>query len=488
MYLGAKGARCAHQTHPVCPAAACFRLALAGSGWRRLARPAEQARRVGRPLPLPAMDAAENRLLTETGPGTPMGALLRRYWQPAALCEELHGERPVVEVTLAGSELVLFRDELGRLGLIDRWCPHRGVDLCFGRLEDGGLRCPFHGWLFDVTGACLDTPAEPPTSTFKSRVAARAYPAVERNGIVWAYLGEGEAPPLPRLDNFVAPATHVFAFKGMWECNWLQAQEVGLDPAHAAFLHRSLDNDEERYGQQFRALVAGTGVPVTKLMREAAAPSITAETTPYGFRTTTLRRFRDEFTHVRVSNYIAPNAIAIAMSPTMTILQWHVPINDTACYWYATFVSYGEAVDAEAMRAPRAAAVEFPAYRSTVGRAQRWGFDAEEQRRSTYTGMGQDINVHDQWAVESPGPIVDRTKEHLAPSDVGVRTLRRQLLARLRGEHRDDPAQWSGPAAIDAATSTDDYAAAWQDLDRARRASSGWAAALDYHKGNDADV
>jgi phthalate 4,5-dioxygenase oxygenase subunit len=435
------------------------------------------------------MDAAENRLLVESGPGTPGGEVLRRYWQPAALSEELAGDRPLVEVTLLGEELVLFRDELGSLGLVSRWCPHRGVDLSYGRLEDGGLRCPFHGWLFDVSGACLQTPAEPPESTFRTRVRLGCYPVVERNGVVWAWMGGGEPPPLPGLDAFVAPSTHTFAFKGMWDCNWLQAQEVGLDAAHAAFLHRFLEGDDEVYGQQFRATVADTGIPVTKLMREAGPPRITAEPTAYGFRTRTLRDYAGALTSVRISNCIFPNGIAIAMSPTMAILQWHVPLNDVRCYWYSVFVSYGDPVDAATMRAQRVGAVELPAYRSRVGRAQRWGYDPAEQRQATYTGMGQDINVHDQWAVESPGPIFDRTREHLTPTDVGIRTHRRLYLAALRSPGPDtligtaDPAALRGPAAIDAATSGDDVDECWRALDRRRRAASGWAPPLEQPDG-----
>lgn len=430
------------------------------------------------------VDMSENRLLTESGPGTAGGNVLRRYWQPAALSEELAGDRPVVEVTLLGEALVLFRDQMGELGLVSRWCPHRGVDLSYGRLEDGGLRCPFHGWLFDRTGACLETPAEPATSQFHTRVRLGCHPVVERNGIVWAWLGGGEPPPLPGLDNFVAPASHVFAFKGMWECNWLQAHEVGIDPAHAAFLHRFLANDTEEYGRQFRAMVADTGVPVTKLMREAAAPEITAEATPFGFRMRTLRNYRDQFTHVRISNCIFPNAIAIAMSPTMTILQWHVPIDDERCYWYSAFVSYAEPVDATTMRAQRAPACEPVTYRSRVGRTQGWGFDADEQRTATYTGMGDDINVHDQWAVESPGPVYDRTREHLSPVDVGIRTHRRMYLAAMRDPGpdtlvgADDPAALEGPAAIDAATTGTDHDACWRELDDSRRSASSWATPL----------
>jgi phthalate 4,5-dioxygenase len=427
------------------------------------------------------VDADENQLLTQCGPGTPGGRVLRSYWQPAALTDELNGERSIVAVTLLHEELVLFRDQLGRLGLVQRNCPHRGVDLSFGRLEDGGLRCPFHGWLFDVDGACLETPAEPAGSTFHTRVTIGCYPVVERNGIVWAWMGGGDPPPFPNFDCFVAPPEQVFAFKGMWECNWVQAHEVGIDPAHAAFLHRFEELDDEEYGMQFRAMVADTGVSVVKLMREVPAANITAESTSYGFRLRATRDFHGQFTHVRVSNCMFPNAIAIAMSPTMTIMQWHVPIDDVRSYWYSMFVSYAAPVHAATLRAQRIDKVELPDYRSKVGRRNNWGYSSTEQATSTFTGMGDDINVHDQWAVESPGRITDRTREHLSPADVGIRTFRRLFFDALRDPSPEtligtsDPSALTGPAAVDSAARDNDFDAAWRRFDSARRAESGWA-------------
>ena len=449
-----------------------------------------------RPKLGPMVTEADNARLTQVGPGTAAGDVLRRYWQPAALSEELDpalaGDRPLTPVTLMGERLVLFRDEVGRLGLIGRHCPHRGVDLAFGRLEDGGLRCPLHGWLLDVDGHCVETPAEPATSTFHTQVAHRAYPVEEHNGIVWAYLGPDPPPPLPALDAFAAPRSHVFSFKGMWHCNWLQAHEVGIDPAHAAFLHRFLESGDdvladEAYGQQFRDTVADTGVTVAKLMREASAPTITATPTPYGFRLTTLRRFRDEFTHVRLSNCIFPNAITISMSRAMTITQWHVPIDEVRCYWYAMFVSFDEPVDAATMRAQRVGQVRLPDYAPIDGVDNGWGYDPDEQRTATYTGMGRDINVHDQYAVESPGSLYDRTTEHLSPVDVGIRTHRRLFLAAIDEPSPAnliglaDPSGLDGPVAIDAISPTSaptDVEAAWRELDRTRRAASPWATPL----------
>ena len=430
------------------------------------------------------VDAQENQLLTEVGAGTAGGELLRRYWQPAALSEELDKDRPVVAVRLLGEDLVLFRDELGELGLLDRMCAHRGADLTYGRLENGGLRCPFHGWLYDTGGTCLETPAEPIGSTLCSRVRQGNYPVIERNGIVWAWLGQAEPPKLPGFDAMVAPPEQVFAFKGMWDCNWLQAQEVGIDPSHASFLHRFLEDEDETYGLQFRATIADTGVPATKLLREAASPEIRLEPTAYGFRMVTLRDFRSEFTHVRVTNCIFPNAITIPMSNDIAITQWHVPIDDHSCYWYSMFVSYGDPVDADEMRSQRIDAVEMPTYKPTTGHGNNWGFDPEEQRTRTYTGMGSDINVHDQWAVESPGAIRDRSREHLAPTDVGIRAHWRLLLTALQKGGEGDfigsqtPEALTGPAAIDAVDTTGDVEASWRSLEQARRDLAGWAPPL----------
>lgn len=458
------------------------------------------------------ISAEDNRRLTESGPGTPGGRLLRSYWQPAALTEELDRVesdtgRAIVPVKLMGEELVLYRQPPDRAahptdgsavyGLLGRACAHRRADLTFGRLEDGGLRCPFHGWLFDHTGRCLETPAEPEGSTFCTRVRHLAYPVVERNGIVWAWLGDGSPPTLPGFDALSAPAEQVFAFKGLWDCNWLQAHEVGIDPSHASFLHRFLGDVEEDYGLQFRATIGDTNVPTTVLMREVPNPDISVEPTGYGFRLMTVRDHATDngrpFTHVRITNCLFPNAITIPMSADITITQWHVPIDDRSCYWYSMFVSYGDPVDAETMRAQRIDAVELPDYRPRTNRANNWHHDPTEQTATTYTGMGLDINVHDQWAVESPGAIHDRTKEQLSPSDVGIRTQRRMMLAAMNDPSTQtlvgaaNPAELTGPAAVDAVAywrsgshrpDPADLETCWREHDAKRRAAASWATEL----------
>ena len=433
------------------------------------------------------LSAEQNELVTRTGPETPAGDLLRRYWQPAALTEELSPERPVVAVRLFGEDLVLFRDEEGRYGLLDHRCCHRGADLCFGRLEDGGLRCPFHGWLFDVTGACLEQPAEPPGSRFHEKVRQRAYPCRERNGVVFTYMGPGEPPAFPDFDCFLAPEPFTFAFKGHVDCNWLQALEVGIDPAHASFLHRFFEDEaaDSAYGKQFRGEAADTAMPVTRVLREHDCPRLEVEGTDYGLRVIALRDLDDASTHVRVTNLAFPNAFVIPMSNDMVITQWHVPIDDVQNYWYAMFTDYRQPVDKDMMRRQRLESCTLPDYRPIRNRANNYGFDPAEQRAHTYTGMGLDINVHDQWAIESLGAIQDRTIEHLGTSDKAIIAYRRMLLKAIAGMGRgEDPPglvrgaaarRLRGPVAIDAVGTPESWGTIWKDRDMSRREDSAWA-------------
>ena len=434
------------------------------------------------------LSAEQNDLITRTGPGTPAGKLMRCYWQPAALVDELSGNRPVKPVRLLGENLVAFRDGQGRYGLIERSCPHRGTDLAFGRLERSGLRCSFHGWLFDVTGQCLETPAEPEGSRMCANIRQRAYPVVERNGILFAYLGGGDPPAFPHFDCFAAPHKHTFAFKGQIECNWLQSLEVGIDPAHTSFLHRFFHDEEPGtgYGKLFRDKSIDSDMPMTRIMREFPRPRIEVEPTEFGMRLITLRRISDANTHVRVTNLVFPNAFTIPMSSEMTITQWHVPIDDTRHYWYAIFTSFGAPVDKDEMRRQRLALYELPDYTPRKNKSNDYGFDPSEQEHATYTGMGTDINVHDQWACESMGPIQDRTREHLGQSDKAITAYRRILRGAIEAAGNggkplmvlDAPtaAKIIGPAAIDGIGPSEDWQGYWRKTDAARREASGWAA------------
>lgn len=432
-----------------------------------------------------------NERLTQVGAQRPAGKLLRQYWQPVALTDELPAERPVTPVALMGERLVLFRDEAGELGLIDRHCPHRGADLCFGRLEENGMRCPFHGWHFDRQGQCVEQPAEPEGSRMHEKIKTTAYPVIEKSGIVFAYLGSGEPPALPNFDCFRAPDSHVFAFKGLWECNWLQALEVGIDPAHASFLHRFLQDEdpEESYGKQFRDKSENTEMPMTQVLREYPRPDIQVTETDYGLKLTALRNLDNGATHVRITNQIFPTAICIPMSREMTITQWHVPVDDVSCYWFAIFTSFNKPVDKRLMREQRLKEHRLPDYAPLKNRGNSYRYNIEEQKNLTYTGMGMDINVHDQWACEGMGAIQDRTKEHLGKSDIGIIRYRRMLrraLDNLESGNRDAlpmqaktrTAMLQGPTSNDLLAAT----ASWQaDADRAeleRRAACPWDATL----------
>jgi phthalate 4,5-dioxygenase len=451
------------------------------------------------------MHAAQNQLITRIGPGTPCGELMRRYWQPAALLDEFDprldprmADRPLKAVRLLGQDLVLFRDAAGAFGLLDRDCPHRGADLSFARFEGDGIRCPFHGWKFAVDGTCLETPAEPSIngvgSTLCERVRQRSYPVRVQSGVVFAYLGpEGSTPPeLPAFDAFTAPASHSFAFKGLWHCNWLQAFEVGIDPAHPSFLHRYLQDAslDATYGRQFRAAsvgeVNGQRWPMTRVMREICSPEIRFEEVAPGLtRLTTLRLINEKLAHVRVTHAAFPHTFVIPLSETVTITQLHVPVDDEQTYWYSFFTSFDAPLDKETMRRQRLAHMTLPDYVPIHGRHDNWNFDPEEQRTRTFLGMGEeDINLHDQWAVESMGSIADRTREHLGTSDKVIMANRRMLLKAIETVQQGgtppmvlDGAQASalrGPDTMDCIAPAADWQAFWQQAAAAKRAGAPW--------------
>jgi phthalate 4,5-dioxygenase len=429
----------------------------------------------------------QNDRVTRVGPQTPGGKLLRRYWQPAALVDELNGERPIKPIKLLGEDLVIFRDDKGRYGMLGRGCPHRGTDLAFGRLEGGGLRCAFHGWLFDVNGSCLETPAEPADSNMCKNIRQKAYPVVERSGILFAYMGPGEPPEFPKFDSFVAPASHTFAFKGLISCNWLQSLEVGIDPVHTSFLHRFFHDEDPKqgYGKLFRDTSIDSEMPMTKIMREFPRPRIEVEQTDFGFRISTLREISAKNMHVRVTNLMFPNAFVIPMSREMTITQWHVPIDDHRHYWYAIFTSFGAPVNKDEMRRQRLELYELPDYVPRKNKSNNYGFDPHEQEHDTYTGMGADINVHDQWACESMGEIADRTQEHLGTSDKAIAAYRRMLRTAIDAvEKGAQPpitfdaaaaAKMTGPAAIDGIGPIEDWQGYWQKTDATKRNTASWA-------------
>lgn len=437
------------------------------------------------------LSAADNERVTRTGPGTPAGGLLRAYWQPAALVSELSADRQVTPIRLLGEDLVLFGTDGGGWGLVSRFCAHRGVDLAFGRVEDGGLRCLYHGWLYAADGRCMEQPAEPEHSRFHEKIRIASYPCVEKNGIVFAYLGAGDPPPFPGYDCFTAPEEYTFAFKGLWECNWLQGVEGGIDPSHVSFLHRFLQEDpRESYGQQFREEVAGTGKTLSAIVGESFRPDIEVESAEHGLRVYAIRQLDEQTRHVRITNLVFPNAFVVPFGNDKVFCQWHVPIDDENHYWYMILYDFAAVTDRETLLAQRLQGVSLPDYRPLRNRRNNWGFDPAEQRNLTYTGMGLDINVHDQWAVESMGAIQDRTVERLGVSDRAVTANRRLLLkaidahgagAALPAHPADGPqaARLTGPTAIDSVCPSIGWEEHWREREASRRAESPWAAKQD---------
>jgi phthalate 4,5-dioxygenase oxygenase subunit len=437
------------------------------------------------------LSRTDNERVTRTGPETPLGRLMRAYWQPAALVSEMPADRPVKAVRLLGEDLVLFRRPSGAWGLVGRYCAHRGVDLSYARQEEGGLRCLYHGWLYGADGRCLEQPAEPEHSNYAAKVAIPSYLCEERNGIVFAYLGAGDPPPFPHYDCFTAPEEYTFAFKGLWECNWLQGVEGGIDPSHVSFLHRFVGEDpREEYGQQFSEEVEGTGTKLSKLVGDSYRPDIEVETAEHGLRVYALRRLTEEVRHVRITNLVFPNAFVVPFGNGKAFIQWHVPIDDENHYWYMILYDFRERTDQQALLDQRLKEVSLPDYRPLRNRSNNWGFDPAEQRDLTYTGMGLDINVHDQWAVESMGRIQDRTVERLGVSDRAVSANRRLLLRAIDAFEAGNPtpgapldevaaARLTGPLSIDTIAREDGWERIWREREAERRAASPWAGTAD---------
>jgi phenylpropionate dioxygenase-like ring-hydroxylating dioxygenase large terminal subunit len=364
----------------------------------------------------------ENDLLTRTGPGTPAGELLRRYWQPAALAEEIPPGGAPVPLRLLGEDLVLFRDEEGRPGLLGLHCAHRGADLSYGRLEDGGLRCIYHGWLYDIQGRCLEQPGEPAGSTFHERIRQTAYPCVERSGAILAYMGPGEPPLFPNYQFLTVPDDHTFAIKLFSECNYLQGNEGNLDLIHLSLLHHLAARD-----------ASVNGAPAEPVTGQGAAPHaevVEAELMHYGLKVCKVWEMGPE-RHFYLGTYVIPSAFAFSgnVREAGYSLNWHVPIDDTH-HWKFTFIhSTSQALDKDSTRRGRLSMT--PYYRPLRNRENRFQQDRSTMDQS-YTGIGNVFQAHDLCVTEGAGPIEDRTQEHLAGADAPLVVARKLLMKGIK--------------------------------------------------------
>jgi phenylpropionate dioxygenase-like ring-hydroxylating dioxygenase large terminal subunit len=399
----------------------------------------------------------ENERLTRIGPGTPGGELFRRYWQPAALSTELpENDGPPIRVRLLGEDLILFRQTDGTVGLVDAFCPHRRAPMFFGRNEECGLRCVYHGWKFDASGACVDMPSEPPDSLFKSKVTIGAYPTHEAGGMIWTYMGPpAQRPPLPDYEWMRAPATHRILSKTFEDANYLQGLEGGLDTSHSSFAHN------ERLGDR------------NWIRNRDGAPRLDVEKTTYGYSYVSTRDVGEDGLYVRVYHYVMP---AQQMRGSVTSLMggranppkldghiW-VPIDDEHTYVYNMAWSYSDdfplspeyAYEWESMNG-RGPEDHIPGtFKLKKNKANDYMIDRERQRTKTFTGI-IGINTQDYALQEGMGPICDRSKEHLGTSDKAIITTRQLLLEAIDVVADGKPPRGLDPAAYRNVRPYDDY-------------------------------
>ena len=368
----------------------------------------------------------ENEVVTRVEGDAPMGRTMRRYWVPALLASEIaEPDCPPVRVRLLGEDLVAFRDTQGRIGLLDEYCPHRRASLFFGRNEECGLRCVYHGWKFDIDGTCVDQMNEPQDQQFGHKVHVTAYLTVELGGVVWAYLGPPERmPPPPKFAWTQMPETHRHVTKVIQECNWLQALEGGLDTSHAPIMHRLLTDNATRGGIK----------PSNPYVR-AKAPNLVVDITDYGYQYVGIRPLGDDQVHVRTYHFILPfHQIRAASTerghPADAGHIW-VPIDDENTMVYNWAYARTDEPLNEEDRLERGLGngplhVDQTTFRSKANRQNHYLIDREVQRTESFTGI-DGINVQDRAIQESMGRIVDRSKEHLGPADKAIIQMRRLL-------------------------------------------------------------
>jgi nitrite reductase/ring-hydroxylating ferredoxin subunit len=410
------------------------------------------------------LSASDNEKITRVGPGTPGGALFRSYWIPAALSEELpERDGAPVRVRLLGENLVAFRDSDGIVGLVEDACPHRLAPMFFGRNEECGLRCVYHGWKFDRHGTCTDMPSEPPESLFKTKVTIKAYPTHEAGGVVWTYMGPAERqPPLPDYEWMRAPASHRFVSKTFEECNWLQCLEGGIDTSHSSFAHR---ND----------------IRSSTLMRRDGHPHIEVEKSDYGYRYASLRDLGAEGIYARIYHYVLPSqqlrgsVTAItggrAQLPKLAGHLW-IPRDDETTFAYNTLWSYDRSypladdyIWAWEKACGRGRDDLLPGYKLKANKSNDYFIDRQVQKTQTYTGI-PGINTQDYALQEGMGAIVDRTREHLGTSDRAIIAARQLLLEAIEAVARGERPKGSDPESYRGVRPYDDYLAAeanWRD-------------------------
>ncbi len=396
----------------------------------------------------------DNEIVTNTNKGTPMGELFRRFWLPVALSSELPGPDSIpLRVKMLGEDLIAFRNTDGKVGLVDAYCPHRGAPMFFGRNEENGLRCVYHGWKFDVDGVCTDLPNAPEGETFKNKIHIKYYPIVEAGDLVWAYMGPiDRKPPFPEFEWTKMPASHRYVSKFRLECNYLQAMEGDYDPSHAAFLHSTLENvsipnplNPGWQNQNIRATRStnlADEVPADERFPRAVGNRRIVMPAPGRLEDTeaALLQFAaadlgDGRVQVAAgATWMMPVFCTAGIAgPNTYSSNMRIPIDNESLYFYRLRWSY-EPIPERDRDEYKNGEYFYPAlvpgtWQPRDNVHNDYNVDRVAQKYFSYTGIKtfplQDIAMMEhQW-----GPIADRTQEHLTSMDHVIIKIRRRLLA-----------------------------------------------------------
>ena len=393
----------------------------------------------------------DNKLVTDTDPGTPMGDLFRRFWLPVALSEELPGpDCAPVRVTALGEDLIAFRDTEGRVGLLDAYCTHRGAPLFFGRNEENGLRCIYHGWKFDYTGQCIDMPNAPEGPSFKRKVKADAYPVVEAGDLIWAYMGPADKkPPFPEFPWTRLPKSHRYVTKFRLECNYLQAMEGDYDPTHARFLHSTFLAPNETQNMQVGTFYRspsnrgfGSSDPNEEYPKAVGDRRITERNAPYAkiedydaavLSISQMNQSNGSYqASVGVTWWMPVFCTAGNAMPGHLSSNMRVPIDNESLMFYRLRWSWNPISEAD-LAEYKTGGWTHPemipgTWKTKDNVTNDYNLDRLAQRNMSYSGIKtfplQDIAMmENQW-----GPIAKRHREHLASSDYQIIHIRRRLL------------------------------------------------------------
>ena len=376
-----------------------------------------------------------NELLCRTGPGTPMGELFRRFWLPVLLSEELPApDCTPIRFRILSEDLVGFRDSSGRIGVLEAYCPHRGAPLFFGRNEENGLRCVYHGWKFDSDGNCLDVPNAVEGISFKDKVEIVSYPAVDKGGFIWTYMGPRQLqPPLPRFEFMDLPESHRGTWKIVSDCNYFQSLEGAIDSSHGSFLHSTLDPN--------RNPRVKIGLATADSLTTSFVPRyVHVEDTEYGVLGVTERERADGERAVNISQLVLPTFVpgnGGMGRPNLGYLRTRVPIDDeTSCvlriWWDAKnpmTAEYRNELNSGDFLVPEMAPGTF---RPKAAKENNYLIDRVSQKNFTYTGISsfplQDVAVIE----DQRGPMTDRTRERLTSADAMIIRVRDRLLRAAR--------------------------------------------------------